>query len=109
MDSEKVIGGAVKIILTFGLTIFLLIKGWLGSYECVEINGHPVTFYKVYQVEDDPKENFFFKKRLYSEEDILAYAHKIGGVLYFLTEDMELCTEEEASYVAIKIKNEEEK
>ena len=109
MDSEKIINGAVKFILAFGLTLFLLIKGWLGSSVKVEIDGRSVVFYKVYQVEDDPRENYFFKKRLYREEDIAAYVQRIGGILYYLSEEKRLCPESEASYVAVKLENAEKK
>ncbi len=109
MDSDKLISGTIRFILASGLTVFLLIKGWVGSYERVEIEGQKVTFYRAHVVEDDPRENFFFKKRLYDPGDVKAFVNRIGGEVYYLSESMALCKEEDASFVAVRLKNDKKK
>ena len=104
MDKEQLINGTIKFVLAFGLTVFLLVKGWMHSYEKVVIAGEPVTFYRVYEVEEAPKENFFFKKRIYNPLEVKAFAEKIDAELFYLSEKMELCAEETASFVAVKVK-----
>jgi len=109
MDKDKLIGGVIKCVLAFGLTIFLIIKGWVQSYENIEIDGHKVTFYRVYEVDEDPHENFFFKKRLYKKNEVRAFVNSIGASMYFLNEEFQICDEDESSYVAVRLNDDKTK
>jgi len=104
MDSEKLINGGIKFILVFSLTGFLLVKSWMGSYEKIVIDNQKVTFYRAYSVEENLDENVFFKTGIYAPGDVVKFVEKIGGDLFFLNEKKELCTEEKASYVAIRVR-----
>ncbi len=109
MDSDKVISGAIKFILAFGLTAFLVVKGYMNSYERIEIDGKKITFYRVHVVDEEPKENFFFKKRLYDPKEVREFVYKINGEMFFLGEGKKLCAEEDAVYVAVKLSHEQKK
>lgn len=104
MDSEKLINGGIKFILVFGLTGFLLVKGWMGSYENIVIGNQKVTFYRAYSVEENLDENVFFKTGIYAPGDVVKFVEKIDGELFFLNEKKELCKEAEASFVAIRVR-----